>query len=194
MHPSSSGWPARTLRRCLPFPGVERAGGRAREPDADFLTAHGAPRTVSDVLPRIRLSLAAAVASVALSGCGASAEQVVLNGATVTANTTRLVVQTAETGALALYRAEQIAAVDLVKAQNGTREQAEAAVLAVRTKWKPVWDAIDAATAAHTALVTAIGAYEQGKQAIADVSRAAVALATAEQAAVAAIEQAKGAR
>jgi hypothetical protein len=149
---------------------------------------------VSDVLPRIRLALAAAVASVALSGCGASAEQVALNGATVTANTTRLVVQTAETGALALYRAEQIAAVDLVKAQNGTREQAEAAVLAVRAKWKPVWEAIDAATAAHTALVTAISTYEQGKQAIADVSRAALALATAEQGAVAAIEQAKGAR
>jgi hypothetical protein len=149
---------------------------------------------VSDVLPRIRLAFAAAVASVALSGCGASTEQVALNGATVTANTTRLVVQTAETGALALYRAEQMGAVDLVKAQNGTREQAAAAVLAVRTKWKPVWEAIDAATAAHTALVTAIGAYEQGKQAVADVSRAAVALATAEQAAVAAIEQAKGAR
>jgi hypothetical protein len=149
---------------------------------------------VSDVLPRIRLALAVAVASVALSGCGASAEQVALNGATVTANTTRLVEQTAETGALALYRAEQIAAVDLVKAQNGTREQAEVAVLAVRAKWKPVWEAIDAATAAHTALVTAISAYEQGKQAIADVSRAALALATAEQGAVAAIEQAKGAR
>ena len=146
------------------------------------------------VPPRFRLTLAAAVAAVALSGCGATAEQVALNGASVTANTTRLVVQTAETGALALYRAEQIAAVDLVKAQNGTREQAEAAVLAVRAKWKPVWDAIDAAAAAHTALVTAIVAYDQGKQVIADVTRAAVALATAEQEAVAVIEQAKGAR
>jgi hypothetical protein len=134
------------------------------------------------------------VAALALSGCGATAEQVALNGAAVTANTTRLVVQTAETGALALYRAEQIAAVDLVKAQNGTREQAEAAVLAVRAKWKPVWEAIDAATAAHSALVAGIVAYDQGKQAIAEVSRAATALAAAEQGVVAAVEQAKGSR
>lgn len=169
-----------------------RAGTEA--PDADFLTAHRTPRTVSDVLPRFRLALAAAVASLALSGCGASAEQVALNGAAVTANTARLVVQTAETGALALYRAEQTAAVDLVKAQNGTREQAEAAVRAVRAKWTPVWDAIDAATAAHAALAAAIIAYEQGKKTIADVSRAVVALAIVEQGTVAAIEQAKGAR
>jgi len=149
---------------------------------------------VLDVPSGIRRVLAATVIAVALSGCGASTEQVALSGATVTANTTRLVVQTAETGALALYRAEQVVAVDLVKARGGTREQAEAAVLAVRAKWKPVWEAIDAATAAHAALVAGIGAYEQGKQAIADVSRVALALAKAEQIAVAAIEQAKGAR
>jgi len=151
---------------------------------------------VSDVLPLPRI-VPLAVVAFALSqpACGgATTEQVALSSAVVAANTTRLAVQSAETGALALYRAEQVAVVERVKAQNGTRDMAVAAVEAVRAKWKPVWSVIDAAAAAHTALVAAIGAYETGKRTAAEVAGAVTALAAAEQEVVAAVALVRGER
>lgn len=131
---------------------------------------------------------------VATSCGGATVEQVAVTGAVATANHTRLAVQAAEAGALALYRTEQFAELERVKAQGGSREQAIAAVTVVREKWRPVWAAIDAAVAAHRALVEALTAYGDGQLDVAAVSRTVTALAEAEQAVVAALALAKGDR
>jgi hypothetical protein len=104
----------------------------------------------------------ALVLAPACGAAGMSPEQVAVQTAIVTANTTRLSVETAEATALTLYRAEQVAAVERVKALpgGGSAEQAVAEVKLVRTKWEPVWTVLDKAHAAHALLVQAIQAYE----------------------------------
>jgi hypothetical protein len=147
------------------------------------------------MLPRAVAAVVLAL-SLALSACGAgvSPEQLAVATAVTTANTTRLAIVTAETGALAVYRAAQLAEVSRVAAANGTREEAGAAVQAIRERWKPVWSALDTAQAAHAAVVAAIAAYEQNKGNVTDVANQVAALIAAEHAVADAIAATRGAR
>jgi len=81
----------------------------------------------------------------------------------VVANSGALTISNAETTALLIYEEEQLQAIAKVKADGGTKEDAERAVAIVREKWKPHWELFREAEQAHAALVTAVEAYETGR-------------------------------
>ncbi len=99
----------------------------------------------------------------ALSGCGVKPSEVVLRNAVVAANGARISIETAETSALTLYRAEQEAVLTRARAGKLTQQEALARIGDIRERWDPVADALAAARAAHAALVTAIQAFETGE-------------------------------
>jgi crotonobetainyl-CoA:carnitine CoA-transferase CaiB-like acyl-CoA transferase len=131
-----------------------------------------------------------------LLACGPSATTAEIFRETTVhgANAAKLAVEAAESGALALYRDEQKRAVLDVKGRGGTEDDARAAVAQIRDKWKPVWDALDAARAAHRAAHAAIVLFDAGQAVVEDIQRAAIALSQAQQAAAEAIEMARGSR
>jgi hypothetical protein len=134
-----------------------------------------------------------ALALAACSGAaGMSAEEVGVRTAIVTANTTRLTIETAETTAKTLYREHQREAVLAIKARGGTKDEATAAVEKIRSDWDRAWDAFAKARAAHAALVEAIKAYDQGKQIAADVVSLARQLTEAQSELAAVIADMRG--
>lgn len=153
------------------------------------------------------LALRIALACLALTvGCvpGVSAADVARSAAVTTANSTRLAIETAESTALGLYRADQVGALESVRAGGGNRDAAVHAVDRVRVKWQLVWTSLDVAEKSHRLLVAAIQAYDTGRAVnesgevvladVAEVARRVRALADAEQAVVTALAQARGPR
>jgi uncharacterized protein YjaG (DUF416 family) len=133
------------------------------------------------------------VALVACAGHpGISAEEVGVRTAIVTANTTRLTIETAETTAKTLYREQQRQAVLDVKARGGTKDEAKAAVEKIRGDWDRVWDVFAKAREAHRLLVEAIKAYDQGKQIAVDVIALARQLTEAQNELAAVIADMRG--
>jgi len=83
--------------------------------------------------------------------------QPVLKDARTAANTAVLVVETAQSAAELLYKAQQEAALDRAKVQPGaTQESVMAAVVAVREKWKPTIQLFADIRETHKKLVKAL--------------------------------------
>jgi hypothetical protein len=137
-----------------------------------------------------------ALLAIALTACsgaaGMTAEEVGVRTAVVTANTTRLTIETAETTAKTLYREQQRQAVLDVKARGGTKDEATAAVEHIRGQWDTVWDVFAKAREAHRLLVEAIKAYDQGKQVAADVVGLAAKLTDAQNELAALLAEKRG--
>lgn len=96
-------------------------------------------------------TLALALQAVA---CGPKAQMMhpVVAAARETANGAALAIESAETTALLLYRAEQEQVLVRAKAAAWTTLQAKAELERVRLWWKPVWDAFHLARKAHAAV------------------------------------------
>lgn len=94
----------------------------------------------------------------ALSGCAPRTDTV-----RVVANSGALTISNAETTALLLYEQEQLQAVAQVKQEGGTKDDATRAVAVIREKWTPHWELFRRAEHAHSALATAVEAYETGR-------------------------------
>lgn len=88
-------------------------------------------------------------AAVALAGCGAALDDVVLRDVKVAANGAALTLEATLSAAELLYEAEQRAAVDRVIAAGGDKAAATAAVAAVRERWAPVKVLFSDAVKAH---------------------------------------------
>jgi hypothetical protein len=103
-----------------------------------------------------------AIALLFVPSCTGDVANRVVGDATVFVNGARLSIESAETGAIVVYRDQQLKAVMAVAEKNGTRATAEAEVAKIRAAWEPVWQAFVVARSAHAALHAAIVAYEQG--------------------------------
>lgn len=101
--------------------------------------------------------------SMVLLGCVSEA-QPALRDARMAANTAVLVVETAQSAAELLYKAQQEAALNQAKVQPGaTQESVMAAVVAVRQKWAPTIQLFADIRETHKKLVKAL---EAGNNAI----------------------------
>lgn len=115
-------------------------------------------------------------ALVAVAGCNPATEQMVVRDATVIANAARLSIETAQTAAVTLYKAQQIAAVQASKKEGLDRAEAVARVEVLRREWEPVWTAFEKVRLGHALLVAALEAYDQGKEIVREGERVAAAL------------------
>jgi hypothetical protein len=98
-----------------------------------------------------------------LCGCSLfSQNKSALDTAILTANLSAIVVESSQGTAVAIYRAEQLEALDFARDNNETRDQAKARIVDIRQRWAPVWVAFSRARTAHTALTDAVRLYQAG--------------------------------
>lgn len=115
-------------------------------------------------------------ALVAVAGCNPATEQMVVRDATVIANAARLSIETAQTAAVTLYKAQQIAAVQASKREGLDRAEAVARVEVIRREWEPVWTTFEKVRRGHALLVAALEAYDQGKEIVREGERVVAGL------------------
>lgn len=72
------------------------------------------------------------------------------------AATTTLTVETAQDGAVELYRAEQEEVLAQATKEGVSKPEAQARIAKVREKWQPLWDAFQGVRACHAVLVAAL--------------------------------------
>lgn len=72
------------------------------------------------------------------------------------AATTTLTVETAQDGAVTMYRAEQEEVLAQAIKEGVTKAEAQARIAKVREKWQPLWDAFQGVRACHAVLVAAL--------------------------------------
>lgn len=89
-----------------------------------------------------------------IAGCGASLNDVALRDARAVSDAAAMSLETAQAAAELLYKAEQLRAVD----RAASKDDARAAVLAVRERWAPVKATFARARALHESLTRLIRA------------------------------------
>lgn len=149
--------------------------------------------------PRILVLLAA----LGLVGCPGPSLHPVVAAARETSNSAALALETAETSAVALYRMDQLAALERIRALGLPSEQAQRMaqdeIAKIRGAWLVVWDGLHVAHRAHAALRAAVEAARAAEEAgerpnVASVLKASAELARAEQELGALISDVRGKR
>lgn len=104
-----------------------------------------------------------------LTGCGMTTRDVVVHDAAVLAGASTLTIESAQSTAEFLYKAEQEASLRASEAGHLSRGDAEARVASIRSVWGPVWSTFSKARGAQLALLDVIKIYDQTQKGLSQV-------------------------